>query len=153
MRLSWKLYNPISASLSILCGPKTDVLTHLQDLRVRKVPVQDGRITISARPIVSQASLSDRQCPYFCANQALVTTLSFSLTALKACGVSVMSTTAFCTVLLVTSFGRLMSWVASSCRVQLMPKRDLDVVVEDCFWTRVKYEKSSTDLETRDMSE
>lgn len=62
--------------------------------------------------------------PHFCANHALVTTLNFSLTALNVCGLSVITTTAFCTTLRVTSFGRFFSSVASSCRVQLIPKSE-----------------------------
>ena len=59
-----------------------------------------------------------------------------------------MVTTAFCTVLLVTSAGRLCNWVASNCLVQDMPKTDLGVdVPEDVARRRrVKYEKSSVDL-------
>lgn len=83
---------------------------------------------------------------YFCANQAFVTTLSFSLMAVNVCGFSVMTTTAFCTVLRVTSAGRLSSSLESSWRVQLMPNSERSGVL---FKTSVKYEKSSVALQGR----
>ncbi len=63
--------------------------------------------------------------PYFCANQAPVTMLSFSLNCPKHCGLSAIATTAFCTVLLVTSAGRLWSSLASNCRVHDIPKTEV----------------------------
>lgn len=94
----------------------------------------------SLEPIpVSHSDIIHSRClplSYFCANHARVTTLNFSLTALNVCGLSVMTTTAFCTVLLVTSLGRSISSFASSCRVQLIPNRDRGF--SDLWRTRVK---------------
>lgn len=63
--------------------------------------------------------------------------------AVNVCGFSVMTTTAFWTVLRVTSAGLLSSSLESSCRVQLMPKSERSGVL---LSTRVKYEKSSVAL-------
>ena len=57
-----------------------------------------------------------------------------------------MATTAFCTVLLVTSAGFLMSWLASICLVHDMPKTEIGGLVSVALRRRVKYEKSSVDL-------
>lgn len=73
------------------------------------------------------------------ANQARVTTESFSLSAPKCCGQSHTSTTAFWTVDRVTSAGRLRRVEASSWRVHEMPTSE----VGGCARRRVKYEKSS----------
>jgi hypothetical protein len=43
----------------------------------------------------------------------------------KYCGLSAMTTTAFCTVERVTSAGRTRSWAASIWRVHEMPKREV----------------------------
>jgi len=80
---------------------------------------------------------------YFCANHALVTKLSFSRMAVNVCGFSVITTTAFWTVLRVTSAGLLSSSLESSWRVQLMPNNERSGVL---FNTSVKYEKSSVAL-------
>ena len=61
----------------------------------------------------------------FCANHAAVTTPNCALIAPKYWGLSLMTTTAFCTVLRVTSGGRLINWLASSCRVHDTPNRDV----------------------------
>lgn len=61
-----------------------------------------------------------------CANQAFVTTLSRSRNMPKNCGESAITTTAFWTVDRVTSAGRLRRAEASICRVQEMPKRDVE---------------------------
>lgn len=84
--------------------------------------------------------------PYFCANHAPVTIESLSLSRPKNCGLSVMATTAFCTVLLVTSTGRCTSSLESICRVQEMPKTDVAAPFEFVRRRRVKYEKSSVAL-------
>lgn len=57
-----------------------------------------------------------------------------------------MATTAFCTVLLVTSAGRRTSSLESICRVQEMPKTDVAGPFELVRRRRVKYEKSSVAL-------
>ena len=59
-----------------------------------------------------------------CWNHAFVTIPSLSRTCPKACGLSAITTTAFCTVLLVTSLGLSWSLADSSCRVQDMPKSE-----------------------------
>ena len=59
----------------------------------------------------------------FCANHAAVTTPSCALIAAKYCGLSLTTTTAFCTVLRVTSAGRSINLLASSWRVHDMPNR------------------------------
>ena len=59
------------------------------------------------------------------ANQALVTAESFSRRAPKYCGLSDMTTTAFCTVDRVTSAERLISNAALSCRVHEIPNSDV----------------------------
>lgn len=56
------------------------------------------------------------------------------------------TTTAFCTVDLVTSSGLLMSLLASICRVHDMPKREVGGSEAVAFRRSVKYEKSSVDL-------
>lgn len=89
--------------------------------------------------------------PYRCANQADVTMDNFSRNVPKCCGRSVTTTTAFCTVDLVTSGERLRSWLEAICRVHEMPKRD-----DASFWLgvasrrSVKYEKSSVELNRKD---
>lgn len=72
--------------------------------------------------------------------------LSFSRNCPKNCGLSAIVTTAFCTVLRVTSAGRLCNWLASSCLVHDIPKSDVAGVCSVAFRRRVKYEKSSLDL-------
>lgn len=57
-----------------------------------------------------------------------------------------MATTAFCTVLLVTSTGRCKSSLESICRVQEIPKTDVAGLFELVRRRRVKYEKSSVAL-------
>lgn len=64
----------------------------------------------------------------------------------KNCGLSAMTTTAFCTVERVTSAGRFMSWVESSCRVHEIPNSDVAGVVSVAGRSNVKYEKSSSEL-------
>jgi hypothetical protein len=76
----------------------------------------------------------------FCANQAATTTPSCALMAPKQCGLSLITTTAFCTVLLVTSAGLLISRLASNCRVHDMPKSEVAASVEVAERRRVKYE-------------
>ena len=71
---------------------------------------------------------------------------SLSLSRPKNCGLSVMATTAFCTVLLVTSTGRCTSSLESICRVQEIPKTDVAAPFEFVRRRRVKYEKSSVAL-------
>ena len=83
---------------------------------------------------------------YFCANHAPVTMLSFSRNCPKHLGSPVIATTAFWTVLLVTSVGRSMSSLESIWRVHEMPNRDVAGDVEVAFCRSVKYEKSSVDL-------
>ena len=75
---------------------------------------------------------------YFCRNQAPVTIESFSLNCPKHCGLSATTTTAFCTVLLVTSGGLFRSSLASICRVHDMPKTEVGGLVAVAFWRRVK---------------
>ena len=67
---------------------------------------------------------------YLWANHAATTTPSCALMTPKCCGLSLITTTAFCTVLRVTSAGLLMSLLASNCRVQDMPKREVAGCVE-----------------------
>ena len=50
--------------------------------------------------------------------------LNFSLSLPKNLGLSAIATTAFCTVLLVTSSGRFTSCLASNCRVHDMAKTE-----------------------------
>jgi hypothetical protein len=61
---------------------------------------------------------------YLCANHAVVTADNFSLNCPKCLGSSVITTTAFCNVDLVTSVGRLISKFASICRVHDIPNSD-----------------------------
>ena len=77
-------------------------------------------------------------CAYFCSNHALVTIDSFSLNWPKNCGLSAMTTTAFCTVLLVTSGGLRRSSLASICRVHEMPKMEVGALFSVAFRRRVK---------------
>ena len=69
------------------------------------------------------AAIDALRFAYLCANHAAVTTPSCALIAPKCCGLSVTTTSAFCTVLLVTSAGRSINSLAGSCRVHDMPKR------------------------------
>jgi hypothetical protein len=62
---------------------------------------------------------------YRCANHADVTIDNFSLNGPKCSGPSVTTTTAFCTVDLVTSGGRWINVLASICLVQEIPKSDV----------------------------
>lgn len=62
---------------------------------------------------------------YLCKNHALVTRLSFSRHAVNTCGLRVTTTTLFCTVLRVTSAGRSISSLESSCRVHDMPNSEV----------------------------
>lgn len=89
-------------------------LTDLQYINVGKVPYAPSAV-LALGP----------EYPYFCANHAPVTIESFSLSWPKNCGLSAMATTAFCTVLLVTSGGRCNSSLESICRVQEIPKTDV----------------------------
>lgn len=57
-----------------------------------------------------------------------------------------MATTAFCTVLRVTSEGRYRSALASICLVHEIPKTDVAGLSEVACRRRVKYEKSSVVL-------
>ena len=96
-------------------------------------------------PLPSQSPaptlMMSRSLKFRCANQACVTALSCCFRwPKKTVGESATTTTAFCTVLLVTSAGRSISCRESSCRVQAMPK---SVVL---WWRSVKYEKSSSAL-------
>jgi hypothetical protein len=77
---------------------------------------------------------------FLCWNHAFVTIPSFSRTCPKACGLSAITTTAFCTVLLVTSLGLSWSFADSSCRVQDMPKSEeaLGWLGGSAFCRRVK---------------
>lgn len=112
------------------------LLTDLQDIHVGKVPCSPS------------ALLACRQkCPYFCANQAPVTIESFSLSWPKNCGLSAMATTAFCTVLLVTSAGRCTSSLESIWRVHEIPKTEVAGPFGLVRRRRVKYEKSSVALD------
>jgi hypothetical protein len=70
--------------------------------------------------------------------------------AVNVCGFSVMTTTAFWTVLRVTSAGLLINSLESSWRVQLMPNSDRSGVL---FKTSVKYEKSSMALHHGPLAE
>lgn len=60
-----------------------------------------------------------------------------------------MTTTAFCTVLRVTSGGRLRSSLASNCLVQEIPKAEVEAPSGELRLRSVKYEKSSAALEYR----
>ena len=91
----------------------------------------------SLRSVSVQGS-TPPQRPYLCANHAPVTIDSFSRTCPKDCGPSAMTTTAFCTVLLVTSAGRFKSSFESTCRVQDIPKTDVAGVLEFVLRRRVK---------------
>lgn len=108
---------------------KLDLLTNLEDIRVRKVPMRSHQ---RRQPDVVPHH------PHLCANHALVTMESFSLSCPKYCGLSAITTTPFCTVLLVTSAGRLIRLAASICRVHDMPNRDVAGWVEVALWRRVK---------------
>lgn len=59
-----------------------------------------------------------------------------------------MTTTAFWTVLRVTSGGRLSSSLASNCLVQEMPKAEVEEASGELRRRSVKYEKSSAALNT-----
>lgn len=85
---------------------------------------------------------------YRCANHAEVTTESFSLNCPTLWGLSVTTTTAFCTVERVTSGGRLSKSLESIWREQAIPKSDLAGISGASFWRNVKYENSSVDLES-----
>lgn len=106
-----------------------ETLTNLEDLCVCKVPMRSH-----------QLNLPDDvpYYPHLCANHALVTIDNFSLNCPKYCGLSAMTTTPFCTVLLVTSAGRLIKSAASICRAHDMPKRDVAGWVGVALWRRVK---------------
>lgn len=70
------------------------------------------------------------QVTYLCANQAPVTIESFSRMWPNSCGLYAITTTAFWTVLLVTSAGRSSKCVASICRVHEIPNIDVAGEVE-----------------------
>lgn len=96
-------------------------------------------ISTSVKSLIPLALLLHRQrLPYFCANHAPVTIESFSLSCPKNCGLSAMATTAFCTVLLVTSEGRRISSLASICLVHDIPNTDVAGPVEQASRRRVK---------------
>ena len=76
--------------------------------------------------------------PYFCANHAPVTMLNFSRRCPKDCGLPAMTTTAFCTVLRVTSAGRFCNWSAAICRVQDIPKTEVALPLPAAFRRSVK---------------
>ena len=80
------------------------------------------------------------------ANQAWVTMLSLSRSMPKCWGLSAITTTAFWTVDLVTSAGRVMRCDESSCRVQEMPNNDVAGSALVLGLSKVKYENSSSDL-------
>jgi hypothetical protein len=108
-----------------------------------------GLIQIPCQRIGEGNSLPEQIFPtYRCANQAEVTTESFSRNWPTRCGVSVTTTTAFCTVDRVTSGGRLISRLESIWREQAIPKREVAGVVDVSFRQRVKYENSSVDLKS-----
>lgn len=112
-------------------------LTNLQDIYICKVAIQYTSASITC----------DIQCNvYRWANQAPVTIESFSLRWPNSCGLSAMTTTAFCTVLRVTSAGRLNNWLASICLVHDIPNAEVGDVVAEARLRSVKYEKSSVDL-------
>ena len=74
---------------------------------------------------------------------------NFSLKCPNDCGLSAIATTAFCTVLLVTSAGRLRRSFASICLVHDIPKTEQGGREEVARRRSVKYEKSSMDLHDR----
>jgi hypothetical protein len=80
------------------------LLEPLQDIDVGEIPTTSMSYAFQ-QPVVS---------PYLCANHAAVTTPSCALIAPKCCGLSLMTTTAFWTVLRVTSAGRSINKLASS---------------------------------------
>lgn len=90
----------------------------------------------------------NRRGTYRCANHADVTIDNFSLRGPKCSGLSVTTTTAFCTVDLVTSGGRLINVLASICLVQEIPKSEVAGCEGVASRRSVKYEKSSVDLQT-----
>lgn len=102
---------------------RANPLTDLEDFRVREVPTTP----------VSPASVTpppDHHLADLCANHALVTMDNFSRNCPKYCGLSAMTTTPFCTVLLVTSAGRSIRSAASIWRVHEMPNKDMAGCVE-----------------------
>lgn len=60
-----------------------------------------------------------------------MTTANLCLNCPNPLGLSVTQTTAFCTVLLVTSFGLLIKSLASSCRVQDIPNAEVNEGEDD----------------------
>jgi len=135
--------------------------THLQDNNVRKVPII--HIDQPLSPSQTTFILLDKNshcCPhptvmpiepygkntYRCANQAEVTMDNFSLNCPTSCGLSVTTTSAFCTVDLVTSGERLIRRFESICLEHEMPNSDVAGSVAVAFRWSVKYENSSVDL-------
>lgn len=76
-----------------------------------------------------------------------MTTDSFSLNCPTPCGLSVTTTTAFCTVDLVTSGVLFIRRLESICLEHEIPKSEVAGSVAVSFRRRVKYEKSSVDLD------
>ena len=109
----------------------TRTTPHLDDVEIGKVPIvsldrnpDQQRFPPSASP-TGPWSAPVAPTPHLCANHAVVTMDSFSLIWPKAWGLSVMTTTAFCTVDRVTSGGRLSRSFASIWRVHEMPNSDV----------------------------
>jgi hypothetical protein len=100
----------------------------------------------SEKSLVSLVNASRRQTTHRCANQAFVIMESFSRSCPKWCGLSDMTTTAFCTVERVTSAGLLTRVEASICLVQAIPNNDVAGRAAEASFRRVKYENSSIEL-------
>ena len=119
-----KRYTKVVFNLAFLIfqQPREAFVKSLQYLNIREISTQRSAIVHMFRHSCPQAA-HVLSMAYLCANHAAVTTPNCALIAPKCCGLSVTTTTAFCTVLRVTSAGRSINSLAGSCRVHDIPKR------------------------------
>jgi hypothetical protein len=123
-RLSWNFYISVRVTMS-----ESDRTHNLQDVYIRKVP----RRMLAFPQIVKNPEATDS-----CANHAVVTADNLSLSCPNRCGCDVTTTTAFCTVDLVTSGDLFFSLPAEICLVHDIPNSDVAGNVSVAFRRSVK---------------